>query len=218
MSGLRAAIEDVKAFIISEIPELKNVAVFNNQFDRDDVGLFHGTSFPAVYIEIESPGPYSPLGLGVSAGVLTWRLHIAHQQYNASGSFNMDENLDVYDLRDKLVRKLTGYKPYKSSHFQKINESADYSHKNIYHYVIFFISEFIDFTGSPYDPETTEFIVKDPPIELQIDILGLGIFQANFNNDFNNDFNNGDIDGGVYTNGIDANGNPINNIQQIIIN
>lgn len=163
------------------IPGLKVVRMFNDQFNRLQTGEENPIDFPSVFIEILSPAAYKEIGGGLSAGDLTWRIHIADQELDA-GSGNMDQNLKVYDLRDKVHKALNLFRPSGSSHFQKSTETADYSHKGVYHYIIDYRSELIESSGAP-----TGFIIKQPPTDLTIDIIivpGLGDFQIDYNNDF----------------------------------
>lgn len=182
------------------IPELKVVRMFNDQFNRLQAGEENPIDFPSVFIEIISPSPFKEIGGGLSAGDLTWRIHIADQELDA-GLGDMDQNLNVYDLRDTVHAALNLFRPAGSSHFQKAAETADYSHKGVYHYIIDYRSELIESSGAP-----TGFIIKDPPTALSIDINIVGGL-GDFNNDFNNDF---DI--------TDRTSVPVTNIQQIIIN
>ena len=153
------------------------ICMFNDQFTLDESGRLDGITWPAAFVEIASVNDYNPLLGGFSSGVLTWRIHIGHEQYD-DGLGNFDQNLDVFDLKSKVVKALTGFKPTASGTFMKTGEAQDYGHKAIYHYIVDFTAEFIDGDGKP-----TNTIQFGPPIDLVINVT-----IPDFNNDFNTDF------------------------------
>lgn len=182
MSSYRQTIQAV-INKIKTLTELQLVEVYNGQFEDDDIGNGKGFNWPLAFVEIISPNPNNPLSVGVVSAVLTWRIHIGHLQYDAIDG-TMEQNLDVYDLRDKFHHLLNGFKPPMSSHFQLISEQRDSKHKAVYHYILDYASEYIDLAGSNINPTTTTLIVKQPPTELQIDFIF-----PEFNSDFSDDFN-----------------------------
>lgn len=174
--SLRTAINEVKAKLRT-ITDFNYVRMFNDQFNLDDSGRLDGITWPSAFVEIVSPNDANPLLGGFSSGVLTWRIHIGAVQYD-DGLGNFDENLEIFDLKSKVVKALTGFKPDGSGHFMKTGEAQDYGHKATYHYIVDFTAEFIDADGKP-----TNTIQFGPPIELVINVE-----IPDFNNDWSNDF------------------------------
>jgi hypothetical protein len=76
----------------------------------------------------------------------------------------MDQNLNVIDLRDKLIAALT-YKMFDNcSSLMRCKEEQDYSHTNIYHYMVSFVCSYIDRAGD----QSVNDIIKQPPTDLEI--------------------------------------------------
>ena len=168
-SKLKQAILDLKNQIgtiqLNDAQAFQYCAIFNNQVKLEDEGKTFNFPKPAVLIEIQNPTQgVALLGSGVTINEnLIWRLSIVHEQLNASindidppaPATGMDENLDVYDLRDLLKTALTGFKLTGCSQLQYVEESQDYEHDNIYVYGVSFKCSFVDTKGSGYDPDST---------------------------------------------------------------
>lgn len=148
-----------------------HVRLWNNQLDRMIEGSGYVVPMPSAFVEmmLDRDQSYN-IGQGVTRIPLTVRVHLLQQHFNTEGSF--DQDLLVYVLRDAVVRKLQLFKPSNSSTLSLGSESPDYAHDNIYHYVIDFYGEFIDFTGSKFDEDTGLYIENTPPIALQVNVNG----------------------------------------------
>lgn len=160
-SELKQSILDLKAKILSDTTFVYT-AVFNDQIKRDNEGkLQFPFPKPAVFIEIQSPQQgLALLGSGVTINEnQVFKFSIVHEQLDAVSngtlSTGMDENLDVFDLRDRLKRLLTGFKPTNCSELQYVEESQDYAHDQIYVYCISFKCSYVDVKGSGYDVDST---------------------------------------------------------------
>jgi hypothetical protein len=140
--------------------------IWNNQFDGevdDDGNKKYSIPLPAALIEILNPQPRADIGLGITAGDITFRIHIGMEQLDA-GDGTMEQNLAIFTLRDALITLLTDFMPTACSEMQLISEEQDYSHTNFYHYILDFRTHFIDSKGD----QTTTQQAYGPPVTLDI--------------------------------------------------
>lgn len=171
-SHLKQAIKDLKARILSA-SEFRYCAVFNNQIKDEIAGKTFNFPKPAVLIEIQAPTQgVQLLGTGVTVNDFAIRFSIVHEQLNAEYDGNsgtgMDENLDVFDLRDKLKTILTGFQPTHCSNLQYSDESPDYDHNMIYVYGITLKCSYVDTKGSGFDVDSEIWQTINPPINLDL--------------------------------------------------
>lgn len=139
------------------------VGIWNNQLEYLLDGKLEAIPFPACFVEtIANQDQHMAVGQGVTTFDPVFRIHLLHQFYNTEGSF--EENTEVFDLRDSVVRKLNRFKPLMCGPFDKISEEPDYQHGNVYHYIISYRTKFTDFTGSDQDEDTGVFTVSVPPL------------------------------------------------------
>lgn len=176
--SLKQPILDIIAKL-KEITELQFVHVFNNQFEYMEQQETYSFPFPCAFVEVISPNQYYQLGGGYQQADIDFKIHIGHEQYDA-GSGDMEQNLTVYDLRDLVFQKLSLYKPTMCTPLVKITESQDYTHTNIYKYLIEFRTGFIDKTGSTL---ISPVIVDPINLELEAHFVRPS-FDAGFNDDF----------------------------------
>jgi len=169
MASIKAPILDIIAKI-ETVTDFQFVRIFNNQFDQieDDNGRGSQTysfPFPCAFVEVVSPADYSQLALGITASDITFRIHIGQVEYDSMDG-KMEQNVSIFDLKDKLVKALTYYEPTACGGLMKIAESQDFQHTNVYHYVVDFICHFIDDTADmrQYDIES------EPPTELDLTV------------------------------------------------
>lgn len=143
--------------------------VWNDQLGRLRNGDGYTFQVPAVFVEtIANENEHSHIGQGITAIPLIFRLHLVHEHMNTEGSF--DEDLAVFDLRDKVVRRMRGFKPTHCAPVQKVSEGIDYDHDNYYHYTIDYRTEMLDITGSDQDTEMGLYTQTEPPIALELDV------------------------------------------------
>ncbi|MFX1704587.1 hypothetical protein PV783_11570 [Chitinophaga sp. CC14] len=168
MAGIKQPILDILN-ALKEIPALQFIRVWNNQIDYEKSGEQYNFPKPAAFVETLQGLLWDTLALGVSSADLIFRIHIAHEYYDAQdGTFEQD--LVVFDIRDAVIEKLQLFKPTGCGPMTKILEEQDYEHDNIYHYTVDFAVNFIDTKGSPLDPDSGKLITKDPPTGLQIQL------------------------------------------------
>ncbi|MGN7818791.1 hypothetical protein ACTJJB_01605 [Chitinophaga sp. 22536] len=168
MAGIKQPILDILN-LLKTIPDFQIVRIWNNQIDYEKGGEYYNFPKPAVFLETVDGSTWDTLALGISSADLIFRVHIAHECYDAQdGTFEQD--LIVFDLRDAVLEKLQLFHPTGCGPMTKILEAQDYEHDNIYHYTIDFAVNFIDTKGSPLDPDSGKFITKDPPTGLQVQV------------------------------------------------
>lgn len=149
---------------LREIEEIQFVHVYNNQFQLMQDQNVYSFPFPCAFVEIISQ-PFLQIGGGYQHSDLDIRIHIGHNEYDSADT-NMEQNFNVYSLRDLVVKKLSLYKPSMCSELFKINEQQDYAHSNIYKYIVDFRTGFTDNTASTLiEPELID------PITLELDVV-----------------------------------------------
>lgn len=145
------------------------VRVWNNQIRYEADGKLYDFPKPAAFIEVVSPATFEILGQGYRSSDVSFRIHLTHENYNNEGTFEQD--LSIFDLRDKVIALLTGYRPANCGPLNAVSEQQDFEHTNVYHYVIDFVTNFTDTIGSRLDVNNPNaFIESTPPIELEIDV------------------------------------------------
>lgn len=101
-------------FITNEIPEVKSVDLFFNQFDKQDSGEVDGRSNPRILIQINEIEPIKMFG-GVQNMEITVTMHIGIDIINnfASDYENKDKNLAYLSLLGTIYNKLSGLTAYR---------------------------------------------------------------------------------------------------------
>jgi hypothetical protein len=140
---------------------IKYCRIWNNQFKYMEAQQIESYPFPCAFIEVLMPNNYDQLGLGFTASEVTFRIHIGQTQYDA-GDGTMEQNTSIFNLRNTIITLLTYYEPPLCSALQKVSETQDYEHTNVYHYIIDFKCSYIDEPGD----QTTSQIIKQPPTTL----------------------------------------------------
>lgn len=166
MAGIKDSIKDILTRL-NTIEEIKYVRVWNNHIQRMKDRSMEAFALPAALVEIEIPEQMVSIGLGVVAADLKIRVHVIHEFYDA-GDGTMGQNLDIFDLKDLVVKAFRGYAPVACSMLQRIGESQNMDHDNVYEYLIEYATHMIDSKGSRYDPDDNDFILNTPPIELEV--------------------------------------------------
>lgn len=184
MAGINDLFTDLLARVRTEIPEFKFVHIWNNQLEQLEDGLTYAFPFPNCFVEITSPNDYTPIGRGYSTGELVVRIHIGHEEYDAGGG-NMEENRSVFSLRNKVVNKLNNYQPIATSSLMRVSEQQDYSHTNVYHYIVDFRCAFIDeWGGWEAQHETTTGVIEQIIIVEPVPFIE-NVFDYTFDTTFN---------------------------------
>jgi hypothetical protein len=171
MIGLRKPMEDIMARLKGITVTTGDghrgepfVRVWNNQVSHEREGKHYAFPKPAFFLEALPDARYEVIGQGFLSTDISWRVHIVHEFYNGEGT--MEQDLDVIDLRDQVTTRLQGFLPSGCGVMTRISEQPDYDHDNLYHYVVEFMCNFTDTTGS--DDARGLYITKQPPTNLTI--------------------------------------------------
>lgn len=144
------------------------VSVWNNQIERSGEGQQYQYPRPAAFIEIANDVEYIYTGIEMKSAELQLNVHVEHEYYDAQDG-TMEQNLAIFDLRDRIVMLLAGYEPVACSALVHLSETFDYDHTNIYHLVLGFVCNFVDSKSSAYDPDAGKIIIKDSITNLTVD-------------------------------------------------
>jgi hypothetical protein len=122
---------------------VRHVNTWNSQDQQIEERDNYPFDFPAVFPEIITD-EVKALGEGLTIyDPLDLRIHILHRLEDC-GDGNMDENLDVEDIRSEVKRKLHKWMPDGTSGFFEMEEERDYTHTNLYHLILTFRSNYVD--------------------------------------------------------------------------
>lgn len=146
--------------------------MWNNQLERVMKGEMQLFDMPAVFIEfITSDTNGSSMGGGVQIfNPVIFKLHILHKQYDA-GDGTFEQNLDVYDLKDLIYKKVYKLQPGLTDETNpigsciRISEEQDYQHHIVYHYIQTYQTTFVDF-GMEEPVNGIEWSPNPMPLEL----------------------------------------------------
>jgi len=165
-----AGIASVFSSLITQIKTIGTfqfVHIWNNQLQQLIDGDTYAFPFPNAFVEVITPNEYTAIGQGYSVGDLVIRIHIGHEEYDA-GNGNFEENVNVFTYRDAIIKALNNFQPTSCSSMMKVGEQQDYTHTNIYHYMVDFKTAFVDSKGSLDEQIPTTTV--EPPITIEIDI------------------------------------------------
>jgi hypothetical protein len=138
------------------------VRIWNDQLRKVEEGTYPAFPSPAFFVEIVNNAVYQNIGQEFRAADLSFRVHIVHFYLDAQdGTFEQD--LVVFTLRDILIQYLTGVTLSGcGGGLEAIAEGQDYGHGNMYHYLVDFVCNFIDSTGSRFDPTHPNAYIDGP--------------------------------------------------------
>lgn len=175
MAGIKAPLQDILTKLATldvtnrDSGQVKLYArVWNNHLQAEQEGKIYDYPKPAAFVEILSPIVFQEIGGNYRSADLGINIHLVHEFYNAEGSFEQD--LEIFDLRDKVLALLSQYKPTGCGLMVCVTEEQDYDHGNLYHYVLGFVCNFTDSKGSPYDENAGKYIDKTPPTDVDIQV------------------------------------------------
>lgn len=174
MAGIKEPIQDIltklSAIQVVDMDRQTNnlySRIWNNQLLDMKEGSGYVFQRPAAFLEIMNPCTYEVIGLGFRSADLGVRIHLIHDFVNQDGTFEQD--LQIFELRDTLIDALSGYCPTACSPLNCIREEQEYSHDNLYHYVLDFVCNFTDSKGSDYDPAKGKIIEEIiPNLDLEV--------------------------------------------------
>ena len=189
-SPITQAQEDVLT-ILRNIPVIEGIDSNNGKlFQRCQIWnhqihhINEGYGNPCAFSHLIAGSPLT-LGQGISAfeGAI-FRIHICYWELDAADETNYNQNINVFLMRDAVLQALGGQKPFHCATLTNGNEEQDYEHGSMYHYTIDFATNFLDTKGSPEDPDSGAYVVKETPTDIEVDVLQPKIFNNTFNNVF----------------------------------
>jgi hypothetical protein len=157
--------------LITAVPELKYVRMWNNQIQMLFEGRMEMYGHPAVFIEFVSSDIFQG-GENVQIyDPLYFRVHIAFWQIDGAGGITenyidgaFEQNLDIFDLKDKIYLALQKFQPgiddedVPAGACVRVSENQDYSHAGVYHFIMTFKTTLVDkisqepINGIDFDP------------------------------------------------------------------
>jgi hypothetical protein len=157
---------DIKE-VLDTISDVKYSAMYNNQFEsinQQDPNNYFAFPLPAVFVEFDNNNAPNYIGNGVQIyEPLVVRFHIGMEQLD-SGTGTFDENLDIFDLKNKIYLAFQNWHTEGSGTFNRTSEVQDYNHNNLYIWQMEFTTSYID----QFAIEPRGGIVKDPPTDLEL--------------------------------------------------
>ena len=154
-NGLSDALLDIVEIIKTIVPldsngkpTFKRIDIWNQQlkYEKDNNS---GYTFPtpAVFVEMK-PTNSMLIGMGVNLIDYDIILHIVDTLYN-SGS-HLDRNIKVFALRNAAKVRFQLYQPKMMGRLFFIKDQQDFTHNNVYHYVITFRGALLDTWGNSF--------------------------------------------------------------------
>jgi hypothetical protein len=143
-------------------------AMWNDQIERKRKGDGYSYPTPAGFLELQFSEAMT-MGMGATSYELTVRIMLEHEHYNTEGDF--DQDLVIFDLKDKVHRAMNMFKAPNCSPLCTGNPTMDYNHDNTYLCVMEYRTHFIDYTGSMFDQDGGIYIeatLTNPELETVI--------------------------------------------------
>lgn len=165
--------EAIKERISQFVPDINFTNVWNNHAEKmkstDENGApIYGINCPAVLVEWADDTEITQLGNGVQLyDPLFIRIHILHDEIDSQDG-NMDQNLNVFTLKQYIFQALQGFEPDGAVAFVRVSETRDYDHTNLYHFIQTYQTNYMDSTMSnPVNGHCTDGTTKlDETIEI----------------------------------------------------
>ena len=114
--------------ILKYLPEVKHVALWNNQFQRSNGTGSDGKkqiqfNYPAVFIQFHD-SDFRQLSMGTQEFDLEVSLHLGFKSFET-------EDLDLLDLKEKLYYTAQRFQQGNFARLSRVKEEWDYDHDNI---------------------------------------------------------------------------------------
>lgn len=128
----RFLIEDIITKVKADLPEFKTVEIYNNQFDKNELGQIDVIKMPALLIGFPEGTSFQDFGAGVQqTEELVIRFYIAKSITKGRVS-NSSTVLDLFDLKQKVYKAFQGYQSEALSTFKRRYEETDEDRTNYY--------------------------------------------------------------------------------------
>jgi hypothetical protein len=133
---------------ISTLAALKYVALWNNQFEREDVNVPFG--YPCCFIEFADTSYVDDLNLR-QRGTLQINIHLGFESYKT-------EDTDILQLKQDLNELIHGWSTPNNTKFLRRSETQNFDHTNIQDYIISYQVTGLDLTS--VDLPTTDATIN----------------------------------------------------------
>jgi len=146
-------------------PSVKHMAVYNRQYENvmeKDPEKGYLFEMPAVFIELDLSS-IKQMGAGYQMiEPLPVTVHIVMQELD-SGTGTLDQNLNIFDLKDEVLLALQTFRPYQGGQMFRESEYPDYGHQNLYVYKQVYVTTYVD----PVPKDIIRGIEVAPPIVIE---------------------------------------------------
>lgn len=123
---------------ISTLQSLKYVALWNNQFEREDVNV--PFNYPCCFIEFPAADYIENLQ-GQQQGTMTIALHLGFESYKT-------EDTDILQLKQDLNQLVHGWSTPYNSRFLRRSEVQSNDHTNVQEFIITYTMQGFDYSAS----------------------------------------------------------------------
>lgn len=123
---------------ISTLQALKYVALWNNQFEREDVNV--PFNYPCCFIEFPAADYIENLQ-GQQQGTMTIALHLGFESYKT-------EDTDILQLKQDLNQLVHGWSTPYNSRFLRRSEVQSNDHTNVQEFIITYTMQGFDYSAS----------------------------------------------------------------------
>lgn len=123
---------------ISTLQTLKYVALWNNQFEREDVNV--PFNYPCCFIEFPAADYIENLQ-GQQQGTMTIALHLGFESYKT-------EDTDILQLKQDLNQLVHGWSTPYNSRFLRRSEVQSADHTNVQEFIITYTMQGFDYSAS----------------------------------------------------------------------
>jgi hypothetical protein len=142
---------------ISTLAALKYVALWNNQFEREDVNVPFG--YPCCFIEFADTSYVDDLNLR-QRGTLQINIHLGFESYKT-------EDTDILQLKQDLNELIHGWSTPNNTKFLRRSETQNFDHTNIQDYIISYQVTGLDITSvnlPTVDADVNTLVLNVAPI------------------------------------------------------
>lgn len=157
-NALKARIETLTA--------LKYVALWNNQFEREDVNV--SFNYPCCFIEFADAQYIDNLN-GQQQGTMTINLHLGFESYKT-------EDTEILQLKQDLNTLIHGWSTPYNSRFLRTMEIQSYDHPNVQDFIITYRMQGFDYSAmnAPTTEAQVDTLVTNNSPQIDNDIVRTG--------------------------------------------
>lgn len=134
----------IEAQLQARCPLIKHIGVWNNQVEYIQNAKDYSFSLPACFIEFPISTPTDGVGNNVQVfDPLDITVHIVVEKLdNIDGT--MEKNFDAFTTKNQVYAGMQLFKTPGSGVFNRISETPDNDHNNVYHYLQVYRTTWVD--------------------------------------------------------------------------